>query len=138
MNYGPTLGRLMLPALGFFIILVSACTGGGGGGVYTSEFVITDATKHERLVAKQIEHDSEREQIILKRNGTFELNRGSTQVWEGTWRTEGDSLYLLATSVMGNTVTASLQEEIAFQMQDSDTIVDDRMRADGYILVFRK
>lgn len=119
------------------LILVSACSG-GGGGTFSAELAVVDATRSEQLQIRKQELDAEPETLTLNRNGSFTLTRGANTVWEGTWRKEESQIYLLATSVMGNAVSSGFQEEVAFSMPDANTIIDDRMSASGYHLIFRK
>lgn len=138
-NKLPKAMRCLLPLIA--VVLLSALLigcGKGTGGTYTAELQVLDATKQTQIQKRTEELLSEPESITLKGNGSFTFTRGSTTVWEGTWRSEGETLYLLATSVMGNPVSSGFQEEIAFSMPDANTIIDERSRESGYNLVFRK
>jgi hypothetical protein len=81
---------------------------------------------------------AEPEQLQLRRNGRFVLQRAGKTVWEGNWRVEADRLYLRATVVNGIAVSPALQDDKPYRVR-GDTLIDEGIySAYGLHLVFRK
>lgn len=76
--------------------------------------------------------------IELRSNGRFETRNGQSVVWEGTWRREGDALFLNAQTVNGIRVIKALQKEKRFEIVN-DAIIDDGVYGYyGLRLIYRK
>jgi hypothetical protein len=76
--------------------------------------------------------------IVLQSGSLFETREGERLIWEGTWRREGDHLFLRAQTVLGIQVGEALQDDKRFTLRNG-AIIDERVYgAYGLHLVYRK
>lgn len=127
-----------LPVVLLIALWLAGCSGSAWVGNYVAGVEPVSATPSPMMERLKQQMVSEPETLDLRGDGTFETRRGTRIVWEGTWRTEGKSLVLRATRVMGNSVTGPLQKDVLFTLGEGGTIIDDRSKGDGYRRVYRR
>lgn len=123
------------------ILALLGCRGSGVAGSYVAELEVVREPGHGTAEFQAIESVRSRlkaePDTLEVRNGSFSMTTGGATVSEGTWRTDGNKIYLTATSYKGTPIQKSLQLEKSLEIL-SDGSLKGTPTAEGYVIVYKR
>ena len=132
---------MRLAAALLLALAIFGCSGGINGTYSASveplgEKKTTDPYYSTEEVAKRLAANPRK---LHLEGPKFRTSEGDRTIWEGSWRKEGDKLFLRATRVQGTEVNEKLQQDYELKVLPDGRFADDHIYGGyGLRVIFKK